>query len=46
MCNRAHDPDDFTVRFVAGTVWYPEIAQVLSPQIPVDWLFFDRLGDG
>jgi len=34
-----------TVRFAADTIWYPEIAQVLSPHILAD-LFFDYLLDG
>jgi len=41
------DPDVIlsTVRFVADTVWYPEIAGVLSPHILAD-LFFDCVLDG
>jgi len=41
------DPDVIlsTVRFVADTIWYPEIAEVLPPHILVD-LFFDCLLDG
>ena len=34
-----------TVRFAADMVWYPEIAQAVSPHILVD-LFFDCLLDG
>ena len=34
-----------TVRFAADTVWYPEIARVLSPHILAD-LLFDCLLDG
>ena len=34
-----------TVRFAADTVWYPEIAQALSPQVLAD-LFFDCVADG
>jgi len=34
-----------TVRFAADTIWYPEIAGVLSPHILAD-LFFDCLLDG
>ena len=41
------DPDVIlsTVRFVVDTIWYPEIAGVLSPHILAD-LFFDCLLDG
>ena len=41
------DPDVVfsTVRFAADTIWYPEIAQALSPQVLAD-LFFDCLVDG
>jgi len=41
------DPDVIlsTVRFVADTIWYPEIAGVLSPHNLAD-LFFDCLLDG
>ena len=34
-----------TVRFAADTIWYPEIARALSPQILAD-LFFECLLDG
>jgi len=41
------DPDVIfsTVRFIADTIWYPEIAGVLSPRVLED-LFFDCLLDG
>jgi len=47
MLHSTTDPDVIfsTVRFAADTIWYPEIAGVLSPHILVD-LFFGCLVDG
>ena len=41
------DPDVIlsTVRFAADIIWYPEIAEALSPHILAD-LYFDCLSDG
>jgi len=35
-----------TFRFVTDTIWYPEIAQALSPRVSVDRLSSDFLGGG
>jgi len=47
MLDSTTDPDVIlsTVRFVADTIWYPEIAGAVSPQVLAD-LFFDCLLDG
>jgi len=47
MLESTTDPDVIfsTVRFIVDTIWYPEIAGAISPQVLAD-LFFDCLLDG